>query len=196
MKGVILDYSVQENKGVITSDNGRYYFIGSEWKSTEIPNKGDRVDFEVGEGNNALMVYPDVVTDVVNVYSTNPYSMTSIKNDSFSFLVGKAFKDYFNFKDRSRRKEYWYYSIATVIIYIVMYIMDLFVGAGIMSTLATLFLIIPSLSLSVRRLHDIDMSGWFVLLFLIPLVNLIFSICIGCIDTKPSPNKWGAPAKI
>jgi len=57
MKGQILDYSVQSNKGTITgADGNRYQFIGSEWKGTGVPTRGMNVDFEV-EGNQAKDVY-------------------------------------------------------------------------------------------------------------------------------------------
>lgn len=57
MKGQILDYSVQENKGTITTADGtRYYFEGPDWKADMAPNRGMRVDFEA-EGTNARAVY-------------------------------------------------------------------------------------------------------------------------------------------
>lgn len=57
MKGQILDYSVNENKGTITVEDGRrYYFVGTEWKGTAVPSRGMRVDFEA-DGNQASEVY-------------------------------------------------------------------------------------------------------------------------------------------
>jgi TM2 domain-containing membrane protein YozV len=57
MKGQILDYSVNENKGTITVEDGRrFYFMGTEWKGTGVPMRGMRVDFEA-DGNQASAVY-------------------------------------------------------------------------------------------------------------------------------------------
>jgi TM2 domain-containing membrane protein YozV len=57
MRGQILDYSVQENKGTITTREGtRYYFPGAEWKGTGAPARGMTVDFEV-DGTDAKAVY-------------------------------------------------------------------------------------------------------------------------------------------
>lgn len=59
MKGKILDFSVRDNQGVISGDDGnRYTFVGQEWKPNSLPNTGKRVDFEA-EGQKALAVYLD-----------------------------------------------------------------------------------------------------------------------------------------
>lgn len=59
MKGKILDFSVSENQGVISGDDGnRYTFAGKQWKPNRLPKTGARVDFEV-EGQKALAVYLD-----------------------------------------------------------------------------------------------------------------------------------------
>ncbi|MDX2110587.1 MAG: TM2 domain-containing protein [Verrucomicrobiota bacterium] len=58
MKGTILDYSVRENKGVITGDNGeRYNFSGEQWKAPATPLRGQRVDFVAKESDMAVEVY-------------------------------------------------------------------------------------------------------------------------------------------
>lgn len=61
MKGTILDYSVQNNKGVISADNGeRYTFGGEQWKAAGVPQRGQKVDFITQEGNQAADVYLQV----------------------------------------------------------------------------------------------------------------------------------------
>lgn len=59
MKGKILDYSIQESKGLITGDDGsRYSFQNSEWKADKVPSINQRVDFEI-DGKNAVGIYID-----------------------------------------------------------------------------------------------------------------------------------------
>lgn len=60
MKGTLLDYSAQQNSGLIAGDDGgRYTFIGAEWKGGQPPAIGQRVDFEVSNGS-ASAVYPEI----------------------------------------------------------------------------------------------------------------------------------------
>jgi uncharacterized membrane protein YhaH (DUF805 family) len=61
--------------------------------------------------------------------------------------------------------------------------------------LVALALFIPSLAVSVRRLHDINKSGWWYLIALIPLIGGILLIVWFATETKPEPNQWGQPAK-
>lgn len=62
MKGQVLDFSVQDNKGTITTTSGtRYYFAGQEWKGPSPPTRGMRVDFEA-EGTDARAVYAALAT--------------------------------------------------------------------------------------------------------------------------------------
>ena len=58
MQGQILDYSVQNNSGIITTQEGqRYQFEGSEWKDASVPSRGMEVDFDVDAHNQAIGVY-------------------------------------------------------------------------------------------------------------------------------------------
>ena len=57
MKGQVLDYSIQENSGVISgADGSRYTFVGSEWNGNSSPSRGMAVDFDV-QGSNAVAIY-------------------------------------------------------------------------------------------------------------------------------------------
>jgi uncharacterized membrane protein YhaH (DUF805 family) len=83
-----------------------------------------------------------------------------------------AMRRYFDFSGRSSRSEFWFFVLFYIIIYIVAAIIDAFVfgagergGMGILTSIVVLAHLIPSISVSVRRLHDIDRTGWWVLFF-------------------------------
>ena len=89
----------------------------------------------------------------------------------------KALKKYAVFSGRSRRMEAWYFVLFVVIITVVLNMLDLLIGAntragvGVLSSLFSLAVLIPSIAVSVRRLHDIDRTGWWVLISLIPIIG-------------------------
>jgi uncharacterized membrane protein YhaH (DUF805 family) len=90
-----------------------------------------------------------------------------------------AMRRYFEFAGRSSRYEFWFFILFMIIISIVASLIDalLFGGAdggvGLLSPLVSLVHFIPGLSVSVRRLHDIDRTGWWVLLAFVPLVVMM-----------------------
>lgn len=58
MRGTLLDFSVQKNKGYISGDNdNRYSFAGTEWQEADCPIKGDRLDFDIDALGNVIKVY-------------------------------------------------------------------------------------------------------------------------------------------
>lgn len=120
----------------------------------------------------------------------------------FDYFV-KCFKEYANFNGRARRREYWGFTLFWYIIYIVVYAaillsagdMKLMTGAAILGILFCLATIIPSLAVSVRRLHDVGKSGWFILISLIPIIGPIWLLVEFCTDSEPFENKYGANPK-
>ena len=90
-----------------------------------------------------------------------------------------ALKSYAVFSGRSRRSEYWYFALCYLILYAVCAIVDGLTGSfdrasgiGLFTGVLTLALLIPSLSVGVRRLHDTGRSGWWLLIAFVPLVGL------------------------
>ena len=89
-----------------------------------------------------------------------------------------CFKKYFNFKDRASRSEYWYFQLVFTIVSIPLFIYEdssndtHLIYSGI-SGIIVLLLFIPAISVSVRRLHDIDKSGWFVFISVIPFIGWV-----------------------
>lgn len=103
---------------------------------------------------------------------------------------------YAKFDGRARRAEFWWFALANVLISVVLSVLggasDLF---SVLSVLYSLAVLIPGIALSVRRLHDIDKSGWFLLLVLIPIIGSIILIVWAATDGTKGPNTYGASEK-
>ena len=96
--------------------------------------------------------------------------------------------NYANFKGRAKRGDYWWVVLANIIIGT---ILGLFGKKGIeIASIYSLIILIPSLSLVVRRLHDINKSGWTYLLILIPIVGGIVMLVLLCTDSVDENNRY------
>jgi uncharacterized membrane protein YhaH (DUF805 family) len=114
----------------------------------------------------------------------------------------EALKKYAVFSGRSRRKEYWYFVLFTVLISIALNIIDgltgpydSWAGVGLFSGIFGLAILIPSITVSVRRLHDIDRTGWWVLISLVPLIGWIVLLVFHVQDSTPGSNRYGSNPK-
>ncbi len=114
----------------------------------------------------------------------------------------EAFKKYAVFSGRSRRKEYWYFVLFNVIAAVVLSLIDMLLGTfssssniGLLSGIYSLAVIIPTLALSVRRLHDTDRSGWWILIGLVPLIGSIVLLVFYVMDSTPGQNRFGPNPK-
>jgi uncharacterized membrane protein YhaH (DUF805 family) len=115
-----------------------------------------------------------------------------------------VWRDYFDFSGRARRKEYWIFTLYHTVILVSG---ELLVGvlANESSPIAIVFTliyvlyvlasIIPTIAVSVRRLHDIDKSGWWLFIGLIPVVGAIWSLILMCTDGTNGPNQYGPDPK-
>ena len=115
--------------------------------------------------------------------------MTTVAPVPFMEAVKLYFIRYADFKGRSRRSEYWWASLAICILGSV-------IGAIIpdLSWIWTLITLVPSVALSIRRLHDIGKSGWWYLINFIPVVGQIIIIIWACKDSTEA-NQWGPNPK-
>lgn len=101
-------------------------------------------------------------------------------------------KKYAVFQGRARRKEYWMFVLFNFIIAFVLNLLSRFIGVfGILSGLYTLAVLIPSLAVCVRRLHDIGKSGWWLFIILVPLFGSILLIVWYCQDSQEGENAYG-----
>ena len=180
MKGQILDFSIQAG-GLISSEDGkRYPFKNEEWKEQGIPTRGMKVDFYVDEDGQAVAVYKQL--------------------SLFALFLEALTKRYAQFSGRASKREFWgfmlFRMVAVVAIFfvtVIMFEINESLG-GIFSLLCWLFaiaLVIPDLSVGVRRLHDIGKSGWWFLIGLVPLIGPIWLIILWCQASVNEDNQWG-----
>ena len=100
------------------------------------------------------------------------------------------FQNFTNFSGRSRRSEYWWVCLFSMIVgFLIGMILPDF------SWIWSAIILVPSLSLCIRRLHDIGRSGWWYLIVMIPLVGGIIIFIWFCKDSEPQANAWGPSPK-
>lgn len=114
----------------------------------------------------------------------------------------EVLKKYAVFGGRARRSEYWYFALFSIIASVVLSIVDGVLGTynattgmGAFSTVYGLGVLIPSIAVSIRRLHDTDRSGWWLLIALIPILGLIALLIFATQDSKPGTNQYGPNPK-
>lgn len=109
----------------------------------------------------------------------------------------KALQNYVGFQGRARRTEYWMFILFSVIVSFVISLIDSLVGLSpILTYIYSLAVLLPSLAVLARRLHDTGRSGWWILIALIPLVGSIILIVFTCQDSQPNDNKYGKNPKL
>ena len=114
----------------------------------------------------------------------------------------EVLKKYAVFSGRARRKEFWFFVLFNIIISIALAVIDGVTGSfspeagmGLLGGIYTLAVLIPGIAVSVRRLHDTERSGWWLLIALVPLIGAIVLLVFMVQDSKPGQNQYGANPK-
>ncbi|WSK45088.1 DUF805 domain-containing protein [Micromonospora maris] len=120
---------------------------------------------------------------------------------SFPDAIRSVLSKYATFRGRARRSEYWWFSLFLLLVGIVASVLDSALGVdfegsgGPVSLLVNLALLLPSLAVAARRLHDIDRTGWWLLLAFIPIVGWIVLLVFALQNGTPGPNRFGPSPK-
>ena len=126
---------------------------------------------------------------------------------SFGEAVKSFWSHYATFKGRARRSEYWFIQLFLIVTNLAVAAIDLVLmggdvdrfmangGGGIVGLIWIFVTIVPALAVLVRRLHDTDKSGWWVLLGLVPFVGGVVLFVFTVLDSTAGENKHGASAK-
>ncbi len=113
---------------------------------------------------------------------------------TFAEAVRSGFDHYVKFDGRASRPAFWWWFLFGILVGIGATLIDLIIGSfGVVSGLASLALLLPNLSVAIRRLHDTDHTGWWVLIGLIPIIGFIVLLIFYLRQSDPGENQYGPP---
>lgn len=110
---------------------------------------------------------------------------------TFQQSIRTCLNKYIDIEGRAARSEYWWFVLFTIIANIVASTLDVMTGLPAFAALITLALLAPSITVGVRRLHDRDMSGWWILLVLIPAIGTLILLILFVMRGTEGPNRFG-----
>ena len=99
-------------------------------------------------------------------------------------------ENYANFDGRARRKEYWMFVLFNVIISTILSMIE-----PTVYLIYVLAILVPSIAVVVRRLHDVAKSGWFMFIALVPIIGGIWLLILACTDGDSGDNEYGSNPK-
>ena len=109
----------------------------------------------------------------------------------FGEAVSSVFSKYVGFSGRAPRSEYWYWLLFYCLVLIVAVLIDQMVlGFAVLQSILSLALLLPSLAVAIRRLHDLDRTGWWLLLALVPVAGIVLIVWF-CFRGTMGPNQYG-----
>ena len=107
---------------------------------------------------------------------------------NFVQAVQVCLRKYVDFEGRAARPEFWWFALFQVIVLVVAAMLG-----RAAYTIAGLALVLPSLGVGARRLHDVGKSGWYLLIHLIPVIGILVLIYFWVQPTQAESNNYGAP---
>lgn len=152
--------------------------------------------------------YPSSIPPSLNRNKQIAFSVNMSNDNVFMKYYVNNLKNYINFKGRARRKEFWFFMLFSILISILLSVIENVIGAvylmrsgysyisiGILSTLYSLAIFIPSVGLYLRRIQDTGRTPLWLLLVFIPLLGWIPLIVFLCMDSQAGENRYGANPK-
>jgi uncharacterized membrane protein YhaH (DUF805 family) len=118
---------------------------------------------------------------------------------NFAEAIASGFRNYAKFEGRAARSEYWYWTLFVLLVAIAADVIDAFAFSsfrsatlelGPLGLISSLALLVPGLAVSVRRLHDIDRTGRWLLLFF-TVVGIVLLMVWACFKGTAGPNRFG-----
>ncbi|RWC86777.1 MAG: DUF805 domain-containing protein [Mesorhizobium sp.] len=228
MRGEILHYDEDQGFGFLTgADGNRYSFAREDMRRETALTKGAVVEFQPdrGQARNVYSVRPQASASPGATAPTAAPPQQAALRPAAAQHFGRAAdagpaqstglwdyfwravtRNYFNFADRARRKEFWafclFWTISVIAVVAIGLAADAAVGdlepgqemPAMTVGLCGLFILAsipPWIGLIVRRLHDIGLSGWLAILCFIPTIGGLATLVFALIPTQTRENQWG-----
>jgi uncharacterized membrane protein YhaH (DUF805 family) len=110
---------------------------------------------------------------------------------NFQQAIQSGFSNYVNFSGRAARSEYWFWIVFYLLAVVVTLAIDTMIGFRLTLSIFAIAVLLPTIAVQVRRLHDLDRTGWWILLHFVPLVGAIVLIIWYCMRGTEGPNRFG-----
>lgn len=181
--------------------------IATEEVKNDIKDESDKLeetktDSDIENEDDQEKKLEDDIEDEVQQEEKSEYELEEEKRDktyedenviglTFGESVSTCLKKYFNFKDRASRSEYWYFQLLLLPIFIWSQFPSDDIQILTIQLILTFGLIIPGISSGVRRFHDKDKSGWFILISIIPIIGSIIVMIMLIDKGTEGPNRFG-----
>lgn len=107
----------------------------------------------------------------------------------------RALRNYATFHGRAHRREFWMFTLVNTILFGVLYVVDKIIGWHILSAVYILLVLVPSLAVQVRRLHDTNRSGRWLVLLLLPVIGWLMLLAFYSQHSTPEENLFGPQPK-
>jgi len=219
MRGEVLHYDPEQGFGFITgSDGARYTFAREDLRRDAVLGRGTAVDFQPSGGRAksvfVLRQQAGVPASGARPPALSPYGRNAAppsaaaaapSHSLWGYFVRTLTANYANFRDRARRKEYWgfilFWMLAATVLLVASVPVDAALGGFepdgwplamiIVPALWILATILPGIAVTIRRQHDIGLSGWFYLLILLPYIGSMIIFVFTLIPSQKHENRWG-----
>lgn len=215
MRGEVLHYDQQQGFGFISGADGNRYSFGRESLRRQATlARGTAVEFQPqgGQARDVFAIRAEIPPRPASPFGREATgaAVTDDLRDTrntglWSYFRRSLTTDYATFRARARRKEYWgfalFWYLGFAVICALCLVLDQTMGnigstqtpyvTIVVGAAAMLGSIIPWLAVTVRRVHDIGLSGWFVLLSLIPYIGGLIVFVFTLIPSQKHENRWG-----
>ena len=216
MRGEVLHYDESQGFGFITgADGNRYTFTREDLRREAPMSKGTAVEFRpvAGQAKDIFSIRAQMQTagsapapSVPQHFGRFAVNEAPASTGLWSYFWNGIAGNYANFRGRARRKEYWgfalFFYLALTVLSLIGVALDFALGnmeggdetpvaTVAISGICVLAAIIPWVAVSVRRQHDIGLSGWFYLLILVPYIGSLILFVFSLIPSQKHDNKWG-----
>jgi uncharacterized membrane protein YhaH (DUF805 family) len=215
MRGEVLHYDEEQAFGFITgADGNRYTFELGDLRRPAPVSRGTLVEFQA-EGGHARQIFllrdnlghpAEAAASGPNHFGRLATREEAVATGLWGYFHRGITENYVNFRGRARRKEYWGFYLFWLIACAVVVGTGLVIDGGLgnfdagsqwpeaslaASGVFILATFLPGLAMTIRRQHDIGLSGWFYLLIFVPYVGSLIIFVFTLIPSQKHENKWG-----